>query len=147
MKRPWYIPLIGLGVVSAALAAFEIPWQTLDGGGGVSSSVIGANTWKVTGTIGQFDAHAASSVATGFSVSDGYWAAVIPTEGGGPVLTITRAGAQATLSWGADAAGYQLFQSPNLQNWTPNGGILNSAGSITVTPSPANPKYFFRLQK
>ena len=141
------IPVIILAAASAAFAAFDIPWQTLAGGGGVSSALIGADTWRVTGTIGQFDAHAANSVATGFAISDGYWAAALPTPNGGPPLTIIKSGDQAVVSWGPDAAGYQLFQSNNLTAWVPKGGVISVAGSITVTPSPANPRYYFRLQK
>ncbi len=145
MKRQLLISGSLTGFISMALAAFDVPWQTLDGGGGVSSAAVGASTWAVTGTIGQSDAHAASSVGSTFSVSDGYWAAVVPSANG-PALAITKSGPNAIVSWGADAVGYQLEQSPNLQSWSAVGNVITSAGQISVTPGPGTPKLFFRLK-
>ncbi len=55
----------------------------------------------------------------------------------GPRLTITQINAtQATISWGADAAGYTLYGGPSvpfaLPAWTTIGGVIAGADSTTV---------------
>jgi hypothetical protein len=145
MKRKLLIPCGLASFLSMALASFNVPWQTWDGGGGVSSAVVGAATWTVTGTIGQADAHASSSAASSFTISDGYWAAVVPAANG-PTLTINKSGLNAIVSWGADAVGYQLQQSPDLLGWSAVGNVITAAGQISATPGPGTPKLFFRLK-
>ena len=48
---------------------FEIPWYSIDGGGGSSDG----GQYTVTGTIGQHDA--GTMTGGGFEISGGFWAA------------------------------------------------------------------------
>lgn len=63
-------------LAGAALAhgQFEIPWSTIDNGGGSVSN----GAFRVRGTVGQFDA-AAPRANGQFSNTGGYWAAPPPT--------------------------------------------------------------------
>ncbi len=141
------LPILLLATSFAALAAFDVPWRTVDGGGGVSAATIGAATWKVTGTIGQPDDHAGSSANTsGFALSGGYWAIAIPTDGGGPQLTIIKSGIDAKISWGADAVGYKLQYSDDLLAWTDQPGTITGA-SFLYWSLGNGPRYYFRLKK
>ena len=65
-----------LGVTSAAFAAeYEIPWNTIDGGGGTWS--LGAG-YELGGTIGQPDANTVEMTGGGFSLIGGFWAGAAP---------------------------------------------------------------------
>ena len=48
---------------------FDIPWHTVDGGGGASSS----GNFLLTGTIGQADASTVTMTGGGFAVTGGFW--------------------------------------------------------------------------
>ena len=141
------LKLAVLAVVGAAAAhaAFTIPWHTLDGGGGRSTGSTRATTFTVTGTIGQPEPRAGSAGGGGFSLTGGYWAAVIPTTGG-PLLVITQAGPNAILSWGSDAIGYQLQYSTDLSAWTDYGNTITGTSSAEWS-FRNGPRYFFRLKK
>ena len=78
----------------AQSANYSIPWHTIAGGGGTSS---GGN-YTVSGTIGQ---HSTATMSGGaYSLTGGFWSiiAAIQTPGS-PLLTVTLAGKQATISW------------------------------------------------
>ena len=70
-----------------------------------------------------------------------------------PGLTITRSGANITVSWPASAAGYELQSAAGLGRsavWqSVTTGISSSSGVkwITTTPSPLAPARFYRLKK
>lgn len=61
--------LILFSGISAGLAGLDIPWWTIDGGGGQSSG----GTFALNGTIGQADAGAMSG--GNFSLNGGFWSA------------------------------------------------------------------------
>ncbi len=140
------ILLLILSSALATWAAFTVPWQTNDAGGGASSATIGVTTWKLTGTIGQWDAHATQSTnAAGYALDGGYWAIAVPTEGGGPRLTITLSGPTALIKWNADAVGYKLQYSDNLTQWTDYATTITGASSMYWSLGNG-PRYFFRLK-
>ena len=70
---PYFAALVALGVTTAASASggFEIPWWTLDGGGGTVSG----GAFQVSGTVGQPDA-GARMTGGAFTVTGGFWAGV-----------------------------------------------------------------------
>ncbi len=71
-------PLLGLGALlvllpaaSTCLARPDIPWFTLDGGGGTSSG----GTFTVSGAVGQFDAGGPLTGGT-LDLTGGFWVGV-----------------------------------------------------------------------
>ena len=69
--------LLGTGAAYAGVTAAEIPWWTVDGGGGRSTST----HLVLNGSIGQFDAGRMSS--SHFQLYGGYW---VPGGEAGEVL-------------------------------------------------------------
>ncbi len=74
-KNGLLLPLLVLGVllilavgVAYAQGAFDLPWWTVDGGGGDSQGGI----YTLSGAIGQPDA--ARSHGGGYTLSGGFWA-------------------------------------------------------------------------
>ena len=65
--------VLAVCVAAPAWAQFEIPWFTIDGGGGQSASI----AYQVSGTIGQSDA----GLLTGgpYEIEGGFWSAIIPS--------------------------------------------------------------------
>lgn len=59
----------GLASENAGPPPFEIPWHSIDGGGGTSDG----GPFTVTGTIGQHDT--GTMTGGGFEISGGFWAA------------------------------------------------------------------------
>jgi hypothetical protein len=60
--------ILAAGSVSAGpTASYDIPWWTVEGGGGDSS----AGQYTLSGTVGQMDAGVLSG--TGYRLSGGYW--------------------------------------------------------------------------
>ena len=72
MRRRHALSLVVLGLASARAAAqqYEIPWHTIDGGGGTSSG----GSFELSGTIGQHDAGGPMTGGS-FSLTGGFWAA------------------------------------------------------------------------
>lgn len=142
------LPLVACLVAGSAFAAFTIPWNKLAGGGKSSATTAGGSVLTVEGTIGQFDAMAGGSSGGGFSLNAGYWAQAIPSPTpGAPSLTIVpQPGSSASLRWQSDAAGWRLQISNNLVAWGDVGGVITTAGTLTVTPTPGVPKQFYRLR-
>jgi len=136
--------LAALGA-SVAAAAVDLPWSTLQSGGGRSSGSSGTTTYAVTGTVGQFQAYAGGASGGAFAQRGGYWAVVIPSDGS-PALSIARAGTDVVVNWGANAIGYQLQYSADLTVWTDYAATITGAASINW-PLHLGPRYFFRLRK
>jgi hypothetical protein len=147
--------LLAIAIVGAALVfpralqaqSYSIDWYTIGGGGGSSAGTNGATTYSVTGTIGQ---PATASMSGGnYSVTGGFWSllAVVQTAGS-PLLSITRSGTQAVISWSAPATGFVLEQSSTLKtnSWTTSPATLTTnAGIVSVTVTATNGYQFFRL--
>ena len=69
--------LILVGVVSAGPNAFELPWWTVDGGGGTTLTI---GNFTLDGTIGQTDASHSLITSDGqYSLTGGFW-----SESGSP---------------------------------------------------------------
>ncbi len=72
IRAPWLALWIFLAARVAAQgtgAPPAVPWWTLDGGGGSSTGGL----YRVTGTIGQFDAAPFSSSGAGLDLEGGFW--------------------------------------------------------------------------
>lgn len=153
-RFPALLPL-ALAATAAATSSQSLaqvqtggPWTitafTIDSGGGKSS----AGAWTLTGTLGQPDASPIAATAGAFAIHGGFWtdAAVIPTAGNGPGLTLTRLDAfNVQLAWPAEAAGYTLQYSNDLTNWSFLQDIT-AAGSAAWSLNQG-PRFFFRLKK
>jgi hypothetical protein len=74
------LPLLGLLAVPALVAALEIDWFTIDGGGGTST----AGNLTLHGTVGQADAGPLEG--GGFTLKGGFWPAAGTTATGAPEL-------------------------------------------------------------
>jgi len=59
-----------LPVIAAGAQALEIPWFTVDGGGGTSSG----GAFVLRGTVGQYDAGVATLTGGAYEVVGGFWA-------------------------------------------------------------------------
>jgi hypothetical protein len=150
MKNLLAITIVGAALVfPRALQAqnYSIDWHTIGGGGGSSSGTNGTTTYTVTGTIGQ---PAAATMSGGiYSVTGGFWSmlAVVQTPGS-PLLSITRSGSQAVISWSAPATGFVLQQSSTLatNSWTASSATLTTnSGTISITVTATNGYQYFRL--
>jgi hypothetical protein len=132
--------LFGLLVTSLGLAQqYSIEWYKIAGGGGTSTGA----TFQVTGTIGQQDASGAMSGGN-YSVTGGFWSLFAVQTPGVLLLTITRSGNQAIVSWPSSASGWTLQTNNNLANgtWGNYGGqVVNNS----VTNSPLTGNLFFPL--
>jgi hypothetical protein len=147
--KPSSFPLragvLAIALGGAAFAAFSIPWHTQENGGGRSTGTDGATTFAVTGTVGQFEASAGGASGGGFSLNGGYWARVVGS--GPPLAIIPQPGGTALLQWQANAAGWHLEKSVDLDHWTPMGGVITGTGTLPITPDPGTPRQFFRLAR
>jgi hypothetical protein len=151
MKNLLAIAILGAALVfPRALQAqnYSINWHTIGGGGGSSSGTNGATTYSVSGTIGQ---PATASMSGGnYSLTGGFWSflAVVQTPGF-PILSITRSGTQAVVSWNAPATGFVLQQNSSLaaNSWTNSPVTLTTNGGIiSITVTPASGYQYFRLR-
>jgi hypothetical protein len=147
--------LLALAIVGAALVlpralqaqSYSIDWYTIGGGGGTSSGTNGATTYSLSGTIGQ----PATSTMNGgnYSLTGGFWSIISAVQTpGSPILSITRSGPHAVISWNAPATGFLLEQSSTLKtnSWTTSPATLSTnAGIISVTVTATNGYQFFRL--
>jgi hypothetical protein len=136
-------------LLTAATAAAQSggPWtiksSTMDGGGGVSTGGV----WKVSGTIGQHDATAGTASGGTWSEQGGFWPGVVAAPGG-PLLTVTKLGAtRFTVAWNADAVGYKLQYSADLQAWTDFPGVTITGASSALWNLSNGPRYYFRLKR
>ncbi len=144
--------LLAMVVLSAALLGpsaraqstnYSITWHTIAGGGGASS---GGN-YKLTGTIGQ---PATATMSGGnYSLTGGFWSIIAAVQTpGAPILIITRAATQATISWPTPATGFLLEQSQNLNmgGWSVSSATLTTNSGVISATVPVGSGYqFYRL--
>jgi hypothetical protein len=146
--------LLAIAIVSAALVfpgalqaqSYSINWHTIAGGGGISSGASGSTNYVVSGTVGQ---PAAATMSGGnYSVTGGFWSIIsVVQTSGSPVLTITRSGTQAIISWSASFTPFALQQTPNLSgSWSPSAAPqTTNSGIISVTVPASSGYQFYRL--
>ncbi len=141
--KPFRTLAIFLLATGASYAAFTIPWSTLDSGGGTSSG----GAFSVTGTIGQFDAHAAGASGGIFTLNGGYWAQVVAMPDDPELAIVKFSNGDVSIQWQSDAIGWQLQTSTTLAagSWSNVGGVITGPGAFTVMRDPSVPKQFFRL--
>jgi hypothetical protein len=139
---------------AATTTGFEIPWWTVDGGGGVSSG----GGFAVTGTIGQPDA--APQLAGGcWSVDPGFWGAyaVIATPGA-PALRIRLSNVSTVHVSFTPGCGEWVLQRATTLNSEPPPTAWTDHPSSELVPvgdelagdfhMPSwGPRLFFRLRK
>jgi len=150
MKNLLAIAIVGAALVlPRALQAqnYSINWHTIAGGGGTSTGTVGTNTYSLSGTIGQ---PATATMSGGnYSLTGGFWSLIAAVQTpGSPILSITRSGTQAVVSWNAPATGFVLEQSSNLKtaSWTTSPATLSTNGPvISVTVTATGGYQFFRL--
>ena len=120
---------------------YSVDWYKVAGGGGTSTG----GMYSVSGTIGQPDASGAMSGGQ-YSVTGGFWSLYAVQTPGAPLLTITRVGNQAIVSWSPSVTGWTLQTNANLA--TPTwGNYLGPIVNNTVTNSPPPNRLFFRLKQ
>lgn len=127
--------------VTGLCQSYSVDWHEIAGGGGVSTGSV----YSVSGTIGQSDA---GSVMTGgnYAVTGGFWALYAIQTPGAPLLSITRIGNQAVVSWNQSVTGWVLQTNVNLA--TPTWG--NYVGPVVdngITNAPPRGNLFFRLKE
>ncbi len=141
MKRkltyPLLVILIGLLAAGAALAqgsGLQVPWYTVDGGGGHSAG----GGYSVSGTIGQPDA-GPSLGGDGFSLSGGFWlepaeqgSNSAPTAVDDAVTMVDKAMTFNVVANDSDPNGDPLSVSAVTQG--SNGAVTYGGGSVTYTP-------------
>ncbi len=148
MKRFLAIAIMGAALLSLGVihAQYSINWYTIGGGGGSSSGGSGSNTFTLSGTIGQ---PATATMSGGsFAITGGFWSFISMVQTpGAPLLSVLRAGPQATISWPAPATGFVLQQSTNLlSGWAASSATLaTNAGIISATVPASSGHLFFRL--
>ncbi|MGA2543936.1 MAG: hypothetical protein ABSG78_20490 [Verrucomicrobiota bacterium] len=118
---------------------YSINWYKVSGGGGTSSN----GQYSVSGTIGQHDAGTAMTGGN-YSLTGGFWSLIAVQTPGAPLLSITAAGNQVTVSWPVPSTGYILQTNSNLNpgNWGNYTGNVNN-NSAAISPPRGN--LFFRL--
>ena len=131
---------------SDVFAQYAINWHTMDGGGGTSTGGV----YRVSGTIGQPDAAAASTNGQ-YAVTSGFWSGVsVLQTPGGPLLKIRLiAGGQAIVSWPVNVTGFTLEEASSVTgvwNNTPQ-AVVDTANEHTVTVPATNVIKVFRLKK
>lgn len=100
---------IVLGIHSAAAAASELSWFSLDAGGGRVAN----GRYQIQGSIGQPDAFV--SARAPLQLSGGYWPgvdSVVAVQE--PILRIQLQDLSVLLAWPTDFIGFQLQSSPSL---------------------------------
>jgi hypothetical protein len=120
---------------------YSVGWYKIAGGGGTGTGGI----YAVSGTIGQSDA-GATLTGGNYSVTGGFWSLYAVQTPGAPLLTITRAGNQAIVSWSPSVSGWTLQTNNNLAT----GVWGNYAGAVvnnSVTNAPPVGNAFFRLKQ
>ncbi len=131
--------LLGL-IGSARSQSYSIDWYKVAGGGSTSTGGV----YSVSGTIGQPDAGAMAG--GNYSLTGGFWSLVALQTPGAPLLTITRAGNQAVVSWQPSATGWTLQTNNDLSTGTwgnYNGPVSNNS----VTNTTSNVRMFYRLSQ
>jgi hypothetical protein len=146
-------PIVFLLSVCALLAAavgapaqsYSVDWYKIAGGGGTSSN----GTYIVSGTIGQADAGSMSG--GNYSLTGGFWSLIsLVQTPGAPILNISYASGNATVSWDLPAAGYSLENNPicatNGWSTVSQASYITNGNTISVTLNPPlNGMKYFRL--
>jgi hypothetical protein len=119
-------------------------------------SSLDSGLWNVNGTSNFMTTDGLHPNASGseYVMTNGLWLAAlqqifqlqnsVQTSGGGPTLTITYSGSQATVSWSPSLAGWTLQTNNDLINgtWSNYAGAVSN-NSMTTLPCAGN--LFFRL--
>jgi hypothetical protein len=140
MKRPILnIPVFLTLALVAHAQEYSIDWYKVSGGGGVSTGGV----YSVSGTIGQHDAGGAMTGGN-YSLYGGFWSIYAVQTPGAPLLTITRLGNQAIVSWSPSVTGWTLQTNANVAApaW---GNYLGTVVNNSVTNSLPHANLFFRL--
>jgi hypothetical protein len=118
---------------------FEIPWHTVDGGGGSSTSADGR--FRISGTAGQPDAALLDGAE--FDLFGGFWYPQIACD---CYLTIERMGENVIVNWPIAFSGCTLETTSALGStvWTPVATSISGGVCFYSAPIAAAPK-FFRL--
>jgi hypothetical protein len=130
-----------------AFAQYDIPWWTIDGGGGLSSG----GSLLIQGSIGQPDSGFMSG--GNFTVSGGFWGILSIPSSGAPPLRISRIGHGAVaVSWPKPAGGWLLEQTASLNppiSWAhvTAAVVQTNEAEIYVIVSPPAGNHFYRLRK
>ena len=141
---PFLTAIIGLSIAASA-ADFSIPWSTVDGGGGPSTSNDGR--FSVSGTVGQPDAGKSSSNDGQFRLNEGFWYS--ETISCGCTLSITYSSGNVTISWPGDRSGCILEATGELQSppssilWTP---VSPQPTGNSYTVAVSGTQRYFRLR-
>lgn len=122
---------------------YSIDWYTVAGGGGTSS---GGN-YSVSGTIGQ---PATATMSGGnFSLTGGFWSIISAVQTpGSPLLSISRSGTQAIISWPVTTGNFVLQFTSSLasQSWAASSALWSTNNGVVSATVPANSGYeYFRL--
>ncbi|MGI8964743.1 MAG: hypothetical protein ACR2H1_01500, partial [Limisphaerales bacterium] len=133
-------------VLSSSAQSYSIDWYKIAGGGGASS---GGN-YSLVSTIGQHDAGNLSG--GNYTLEGGFLSGVVLVQTlGAPVLSIQLAGANAVISWAADASvGFILEEAANLNSpasWSASGAVITTNGNTKSVTVPASGVKFYRLRK
>lgn len=124
-------------------AAFTVPWHTVAGGGGDSTSTDGV--WSVSGTAGQADAGAMMGEYT--TLFGGYWYPQVACD---CHLSISQVGDTIVVAWPAQWSGCTLETTTDLSpstgvvEWTPLTAVL-VGNTYTYTTSIEGENHFYRL--
>ncbi len=143
---------IVIATIIAAFAAlahaqYEIPWHSMDGGGGTSTG----GAYTVRGTIGQPDA----GISTGgvYQVIGGFWGwAVIVQTDGLPVLHIRYISASEAEVYWEDAGTPAVVQrrvSMTAGDWEDDPGtpVIDAQDIYRLTITPDTGMRFYRLRR
>jgi hypothetical protein len=122
--------------VSNLQAQYTLDWFTVASGGGTVSG----GDYTLDGIVGQPDAGNLSG--GGYAVEGGFWAGVIA----GPGLSITRAGAEAVLSW--TGSGFILQSAAEVSGpWADfSPGVTTDGVRYEANATISGRKKFFRLR-
>ncbi len=128
MKSSFPIAVLLLTAGLTALA-FQVPWSTVDSGGGKSTATTPEGAvFSIQGTAGQWDAAPGVASGGGFSLAGGYWAEAVPTPGG-PNLTMQQMPNGAVrFHWDTTAIGWFLEASTDLRSWRRPSTVIANAG-------------------
>lgn len=132
-------------LVPLASADIQLPWASLDGGGGSS----GGSTFAISGTIGQFDAGRHSggnySVEGGFGNHVEKWLEPLPG------LTISHSGSNILITWPLPATGFRLEWSSEPDKTAPWTAVASPYATNATHISHSEPltggPRFYRLKK
>ena len=137
------------GLVASRAGTLAIPWFTIGGGGGTSTSADGR--FSVSGTIGQPGAGAPMSGGP-YSFTGGFWSLYAVQTPGAPSLQIfLTASNTAALTWPSPSTGFVLQQNTNRVsslNWSNVTATIQDDGTTkTLIVNPPTGNRFFRLCK